>query len=118
MELKPEGLITLPAPKTTGETSVEEALFSRRSVRTYTKEPITPGDLSRLLWAAQGVTAGQGAGMNSEQRRQQGRYACLRSMWSQEMSRGDAAADVSDDGRVTSLDAPVIMRAAVGNVVS
>ena len=60
MELKPEGLITLPAPKTTGETSVEEALFSRRSVRTYTKESITPGDLSRLLWAAQGVTAGAG----------------------------------------------------------
>lgn len=60
MELKPDGRITLPAPKTTGKISVEEALFSRRSVRTYTKEPITPDDLSRLLWAAQGVTAGAG----------------------------------------------------------
>lgn len=58
MELKPDELITLPAPKTTGKTSVEEALFSRRSVRTYTKEPITQDDLSRLLWAAQGVTSG------------------------------------------------------------
>ena len=60
MELKSDGTITLPAPKTTGKTSVEEALFSRRSVRTYTKEPITPDNLSRLLWAAQGVTAGAG----------------------------------------------------------
>ena len=62
MELKPGGLITLPAPKTTGKISVEEALFTRRSVRTYTKEPVTPDDLSRLLWAAQGVTAGAGGG--------------------------------------------------------
>ena len=61
MELKPEELITLPAPKTTGKISVEEALFSRRSVRTYTKEPITPDDLSRLLWAAQGVTSRAGS---------------------------------------------------------
>ncbi|MEA1907436.1 MAG: SagB/ThcOx family dehydrogenase [Euryarchaeota archaeon] len=61
MELKPEALITLPAPKTIGRTSVEGALFSRRSVRTYTKEPITPDDLSRLLWSAQGVTAGAGS---------------------------------------------------------
>jgi len=60
MELKSDGTITLPAPKTTGKTSVEDALFSRRSVRTYTKEPITPDNLSRLLWAAQGVTAGAG----------------------------------------------------------
>ncbi|RZN34585.1 MAG: SagB/ThcOx family dehydrogenase [Methanosarcinales archaeon] len=60
MELKPGGRIMLPAPETTGKISVEEALFTRRSVRTYTKEPVTPDDLSRLLWAAQGVTAGAG----------------------------------------------------------
>ncbi|MEA1906843.1 MAG: SagB/ThcOx family dehydrogenase [Euryarchaeota archaeon] len=57
MELKSDGWIVLPAPGTTGRVSVEGALFSRRSVRTYTKEPITLDDLSRLLWAAQGVTA-------------------------------------------------------------
>ncbi len=62
MELKPEDMITLPAPKTTGKISVEEALFSRRSVRTYTKEPITLDDLSRLLWAAQGITSGSRGG--------------------------------------------------------
>ena len=62
MELKSEDMITLPAPKTTGKISVEEALFSRRSVRTYTKEPITLDDLSRLLWAAQGITSGSRGG--------------------------------------------------------
>ena len=57
MELKSEEMIVLPEPKTTGEISIEETLLSRRSVRTYTREPITPDDLSQLLWAAQGVTS-------------------------------------------------------------
>ena len=60
MELRSEEMIVLPEPKTTGERSVEETLLSRRSVRTYTKEPITPDDLSQLLWAAQGVTSKDG----------------------------------------------------------
>jgi len=52
--------IMLPEPETTGETSVEEALFRRRSVRRYTGGMLTLGDLSQLLWAAQGVTSKDG----------------------------------------------------------
>ncbi len=52
-------VIKLPAPLHDSDTSVEEALLDRRSVREYRDEPITPGELSQLLWAAQG-TAGRG----------------------------------------------------------
>ncbi len=50
----------LPEPRTTGEISIEEAMLHRRSVRRYTKEPITLNDLSQLLWAAQGITSEEG----------------------------------------------------------
>jgi SagB-type dehydrogenase family enzyme len=36
--------------------SVEEAIWKRRSVRKYLRKPITLGQLSQVLWAAQGVT--------------------------------------------------------------
>jgi SagB-type dehydrogenase family enzyme len=36
--------------------SVEEAIWKRRSVRNYLRKPITLGQLSQVLWAAQGVT--------------------------------------------------------------
>jgi len=55
-----EGDIMLPEPRTTGEISIEEAMLHRRSVRRYTKEPITLNDLSQLLWAAQGITSEEG----------------------------------------------------------
>ena len=55
-----EAKIMLPEPETTGETSVEEAIFHRRSVRRYTGGALTLGDLSQLLWAAQGVTSKEG----------------------------------------------------------
>ncbi len=55
-----EGEIMLPEPRTTGEISIEEAMLHRRSVRRYTKEPITLNDLSQLLWAAQGITSEEG----------------------------------------------------------
>jgi SagB-type dehydrogenase family enzyme len=47
----------LPAPRTGGATSLEEALAQRRSVRDFTNEPLETDQLSQLLWAAQGVTA-------------------------------------------------------------
>jgi len=53
-------LIALPAPKTAGNVSVEAALASRRSVRAYTKQPMTMAELGQLLWAAQGITSPDG----------------------------------------------------------
>lgn len=48
--------IKLPEPKYDGNTSVEQALFKRRSVRAYKNEPLALADVSQLLWAAQGIT--------------------------------------------------------------
>jgi len=48
--------IRLPGVTGEGEVSVEKALQTRRSVREYTDEALDLETLSRLLWAAQGVT--------------------------------------------------------------
>ena len=48
--------IKLPQPAYTSDTSVEQALYKRRSVRAYGDEPLTLIEISQLLWAAQGVT--------------------------------------------------------------
>ena len=53
-------LIALPAPKKDGNVSVEAALVSRRSVRTYTKQAMTMAELGQLVWAAQGITSPDG----------------------------------------------------------
>lgn len=45
----------LPKPDYTGLT-VAQAIKQRRSLRTYSKEPITKSQLSQLLFAAQGIT--------------------------------------------------------------
>ena len=37
--------------------SVAKALYLRRSVREYSSEPLTLGELAQLLWATQGVTS-------------------------------------------------------------
>lgn len=50
------GAIKLPAPKFDSDTSVEEALLKRRSIRDYKDEPLTLAEISQLLWAAQGIT--------------------------------------------------------------
>ena len=56
----PEGGIALPPPAKSGPLSVEEAIQSRRSVREFRDEPVTLGQLSQLLWAAQGITGKHG----------------------------------------------------------
>jgi SagB-type dehydrogenase family enzyme len=48
--------ISLPAPQKVGNMSFEEALQSRRSVRTLLDEPLDLQEISQLLWAAQGIT--------------------------------------------------------------
>jgi len=46
--------LALPSPRTDGETSLEEAILRRGSVREFDPEPLTLGQLGQLLWAAQG----------------------------------------------------------------
>ncbi|MDI6886080.1 MAG: SagB/ThcOx family dehydrogenase [archaeon] len=48
--------IKLPEPRYEGETSVEEALARRRSIRAYSGDNLTREEVSQLLWAAQGIT--------------------------------------------------------------
>lgn len=48
--------IELPAPKTTGEVSLEEALVNRRSRRRVSPEALSVETIGQLLWAAQGIT--------------------------------------------------------------
>ena len=43
-------------PITTGKVSVEEAIARRRSVRHFSRKPLSLGAISQILWAAQGIT--------------------------------------------------------------
>ena len=71
--------IRLPAPSHDSNTSIEQALSQRRSVREFRDEPCSLSEVSQLLWAAQGLTGTDGAG----RRRPQGRYIRLKSTLSQ-----------------------------------
>lgn len=56
-ELTVEGeLIKLPEPRKKGSLSIEEAIESRRSRRSYTDDPVVLADISQLCWAVQGIT--------------------------------------------------------------
>jgi SagB-type dehydrogenase family enzyme len=50
----------LPAPSRQGRMSLEETMAGRRSVRQFTRVPLTERELSQLLLAAQGVTGPAG----------------------------------------------------------
>ncbi len=50
----------LPAPNLEGDMALEAAIAERRSVRTFTSEPLTEEHIGQLLWAAQGITDHQG----------------------------------------------------------
>lgn len=54
--VEPVEVIDLPPPRRDGDMSLEKALHERRSVRSFTDEPLTMEQISQLLWAAQGIT--------------------------------------------------------------
>jgi SagB-type dehydrogenase family enzyme len=51
------GTMKLPEPRYSSKISVEEAIKSRRSIRSYKDVPLSLSELGQLLWAAQGLTA-------------------------------------------------------------
>jgi SagB-type dehydrogenase family enzyme len=53
----PEVPIKLPAPSHQGKTSLEEAVWKRRSVRRFRAQPLSLPQLSQILWSAQGTTS-------------------------------------------------------------
>ena len=56
----PTQTIRLPEPRSDGNTSVEQALQTRRSVRSYKDAPLDLAEISQLVWSAQGITSARG----------------------------------------------------------
>ena len=52
--------IELPEPALDSKTSIERAIRSRRSVRSFKESSLTLAEISQLLWAAQGITGPHG----------------------------------------------------------
>ena len=52
--------ISLPAPITDGQNSLEKLLLDRRSVREFSDTPVSLPEIGQLLWAAQGITDARG----------------------------------------------------------
>jgi SagB-type dehydrogenase family enzyme len=52
--------IKLPPPVLNSNTSVEEAISKRRSVRNYKDDSLSLQETAQLLWAAQGITSSDG----------------------------------------------------------
>ena len=51
-----QNTIQLPSPSYKSNTSIEEALLRRRSIRDYRNEQLSLTEVSQILWSAQGVT--------------------------------------------------------------
>ena len=52
--------IKLPPPCFDGAISLEKTIKVRRTVRSFTSQPLAPTAFSQLLWAAQGITSDRG----------------------------------------------------------
>ena len=50
-----KNLIKLPTPSFMGNMSVEEAIYKRKTVRSFGKKPLTLSQVSQLLWVANGT---------------------------------------------------------------
>jgi SagB-type dehydrogenase family enzyme len=59
-QASPGETIRLPAPSHDSNTSIEQALLQRKSVREFRDEALSLSDVSQLLWAAQGLTGADG----------------------------------------------------------
>lgn len=53
--------IQLPPPVTKGKISLEGTILSRRSKRSFSPKDLTLAQISQILWAGQGITAGRGS---------------------------------------------------------
>ena len=53
-------LMNLPVPMLDGDVSLERAVKGRRTVRSFSDRPLAVGQLSQVLWAAQGITDDRG----------------------------------------------------------
>lgn len=62
--------VVLPPPGRNLAQPLEQALVRRRSVRTYTPQPVPLAAVSQLLWAAQGITAAERCGPRGPRREQ------------------------------------------------
>ncbi len=57
---KDKTIVPLPEPSLSGLRSLEETMAQRRTVRSFSRKPLTIAQASQLLWAAQGVTSPEG----------------------------------------------------------
>ena len=58
--LEKEEPMNLPAPMLDGDVSLEKAIKQRRTIRSFADKPLMIGQLSQILWAAQGITDDRG----------------------------------------------------------
>lgn len=53
-------IIELSSPTVKGSVSVEETIFKRRSIRSFSSKELSLSQIGQILWSAQGITAKKG----------------------------------------------------------